>query len=125
MLTDEQKRLIEFNDMSKTLTYFEKNQILDDINMPQIGMYNAVFPVLTQYVISPVASIIYGYYTLNEDQRRLLSLRNVYLTFSRSQKEILRGDMLFARSNSLNTVFNALPAEFTTDISNIIYDYSS
>jgi hypothetical protein len=68
MLTEKQKRLVEFDVIRKTLTYYEKRMIAYDMLHKRNLIYNTAFPVLTQYVIPPIASIIYDYYTINKDQ---------------------------------------------------------
>jgi hypothetical protein len=123
ILTEDQKRVVEFNDIRKTLTVYESNRLYNDITYERTDIYNTTFPALKEHVISPIASIIYEYYTLNENQRMLFGIRHVYHMFTNHQKAVIRNDMIITNGRMHTVVFGSLVHHFIQDIASIIYDY--
>ena len=123
ILTESQKRLIEFDVILKTLNWCEKDAISNDRRKMRTDIYDTSFPILTQHVIAPIASIIYEYYTLNEEQLQLFDLHDVYRTLTQDQKKIVNVDRCKTYNNLHSTVFSALPNAIPTDIVYVIYYY--
>jgi hypothetical protein len=122
MLTEDQIKKMELDIILRTFTRMEI-YLIRCIKDNRDDQYNTVFPILTQYIITPVSSIIYEYYTINKEQRRTYSLGPIYRTLTLGHKDIIRDDLLNTRNNVHRIVYNAVPQDFHEDIADIIYDY--